>query len=189
MCPSTLVFQYSNIPTLFIALGSNINAEKNLKQAAVMLREVFPGIRFSSVFSTAARDVEDQPDYLNAVGTWNAEGGTSPGNVLKILQGIEKSLGKAPPYRYGPRTIDLDILLYNNSIIPSQEAWLESYKLQATSYKLIVPHPRMEERRFVLEPLCELIDPEVVHPVIGKTFPDLLSMVQEQRCERVECPL
>jgi 7,8-dihydro-6-hydroxymethylpterin-pyrophosphokinase len=94
-------------------------------------------------------------------------------------------LRKHVPFRSGPRTIDLDLLLYDELVLPSLKGWQNSYKLKAISYKLIVPHPRMHLRRFVLEPLCDLIDPQGKHPVLGKTWQELLEKTEEQRCDRI----
>src|SRR3989338_7615819 len=115
---------------IFLGLGSNIDPEMNLQKAAAMLREHFPSIIFSSVYRTAAREVEDQDDFLNAVAACATE--KSPEEVHSILNGIEDSLGKAPPFRFGPRTIDLDLLLHGNQ---SQIANRKS--------ELVIPHPRM----------------------------------------------
>ena len=101
-----------------------------------------------------------------------------------MLQKIEHVLGKATPFPFGPRTIDLDLLLYGNLVISSS-----SYKLQATSYELVIPHPRLHERRFVLEPLCELLDTSESHPVLGKTWGKLLKTTDSQQCDRIKLTL
>ena len=105
---------------------------------------------------------------------------------MQILRGIETKLKKSPPFKFGPRTIDLDLLLYGNKVIPSKGEWLRSYTLPATSYKLIVPHPRMHERRFVLEPLCELLNPQAVHPTLRQSWAKLLESTKDQECMRVQ---
>ena len=109
-----------------------------------MLRQHFQEIRFSHVYRSAARDEEDQDDFLNAVA--QADTKLSPTEVYDVLAHIEQTLHKNPPYPKGPRTIDLDILLYGNT----------KFKIQNSKFNLLIPHPRMHERRFVLEPLCEL---------------------------------
>lgn len=164
---------------IFIGLGSNIDPETNLRKAALMLHEHFPNIRFSSVYRTAAREVETQEDFLNAVALIqiNQKTNKPPQEILSILQSIERALHKSPPYRFGPRTIDLDLLLYADS----QFSMLNS--------QLVVPHPRMHERRFVLEPLCELIDSTLMHPVLKKSWKELLSTVQHQKCLKISVVL
>lgn len=164
------------MPTIFIALGSNIDPDTNLKKAADMLRKNFAAIQFSSVYRTAAREVEDQDDFLNAVAL--VETDKSPEEIHAILQSIEESLGKAPPFRFGPRTIDLDFLLYGNSIQPLTR-----------NPPLVLPHPRMHERRFVLEPLCELIDLQSQHPVLKESWEKLLGKTLEQDCVLTEITL
>ena len=105
---------------------------------------------------------------------------------MQVLREIEAVLKKSPPFKFGPRTIDLDLLLYGDSIIPSKKEWMRNYKLPATSYKLMVPHPRMHERRFVLEPLCELIDPRALHPTRKKPWNVLLESTNDQECVRAQ---
>lgn len=153
----------------FIGLGSNIDSETKIRKAAAMLREHFPALRFSSIYKSSAREVEDQDDFLNAVAACETE--KSPEEIHAILQSIEQSLGKAPPYRFGPRTIDLDLLLYGDL---SQPATINP--------QLVLPHPRMHERRFVLEPLCELIDANTLHPILKQSWKELLEQSLDQEC-------
>jgi 2-amino-4-hydroxy-6-hydroxymethyldihydropteridine diphosphokinase len=123
-------------------------------------------MRFSSLYGSAPREYEEQDWFLNAVGTVETE--DSPKEVSQELRGIEAALKKAPPFKFGPRTIDLDLLLYGEEVVEENG--------------LTVPHPRMHERRFVLEPLCELIDPEKTHPTLGKSWEELLAATEEQEC-------
>jgi 2-amino-4-hydroxy-6-hydroxymethyldihydropteridine diphosphokinase len=155
--------------TILIGMGSNIDAEKNLQSAAEKLRSEWPDIRFSSVYRTAPRERADQADFLNAVALMESK--EAPADILRILSAIEGSLGKSLPYRFGPRTIDLDLLLVDDIVsdIPA----------------LTLPHPRMHERRFVLEPLADLLSPGSRHPRLGKTWSDLLSHLLDQPCERM----
>ncbi len=159
--PATL----QTVPHVFLSLGSNIDAERNLRTAAVLLRKEWLEVHFSSVYRTAAREVSDQPDFLNAIA--HIQTTQNPQEVVPILQSIEKQLGKAPPFRFGPRTIDLDLLLYDNLVLNDE---------------IIIPHPRMQSRRFVLEPLCELIDPHARHPTLKQTWENLLAETLEQEC-------
>ena len=165
---------------VFLALGSNIDAEKNMKKAAVMLRKHWPSVRFSSVYKTAPQGYEDQEDFLNAVATM--ETNESPEKIVTKLHDIEHALGKAPAFKDGPRTIDLDLLLYGNSQLVTRNP--PAGRSLGEGWELVIPHPRMASRRFVLEPLCELIDPHATHPVLKKTWRELLQNVQEQRCEK-----
>ena len=163
-------------------MGSNIDPKENLGTAAAFLRSYWPRVTFSSVYRTAPREVTDQPDFLNAVA--RIETDQSPKEVLSSLKDIEAKLGKAPPYRYGPRTIDLDLLLYDDLIHPNEQKW-QSYKREARSYTLIVPHLEMHKRRFVLEPLCELANPQTVHPLLKESWNALLKRTRDQPCSRI----
>ncbi|MBI2635714.1 2-amino-4-hydroxy-6-hydroxymethyldihydropteridine diphosphokinase [Candidatus Peregrinibacteria bacterium] len=154
--------------SIFIALGSNINPEDGMQAAAIMLRNKYPDIRFSSVYKTKALDAEDQPDFLNAVAAFKSA--ESAATILNGLMEIERALKKNPPFPKGPRTIDLDLLLRGDELI--SVAGLE------------VPHPRMHERRFVLEPLMELLSPAAKHPATGKTWEELLVGVSGQYAQK-----
>ena len=104
-------------------------------------------LRASSIYETAPRDVEDQPWFLNQV--IECETDLFPRQLLARLQTIERAMGRKRRVVKGPREIDIDILLFGDAVVKAPE--------------LEVPHPRMTERRFVLEPLAELV-PEKKHP-------------------------
>jgi len=158
--------------------------ERNIAACKNLLLEHWPEIRFSSVYNSDPREYEKQNQFLNAVATVNTK--ESPEEVVQVLRGAETALKKDPPFKYGPRTIDLDLLLFGNTVLPSRGEWMQSNKLQATYYKLMIPHPRMHERRFVLEPLCELIDPESTHPTLEIAWKDLLDAVKDQICTHAQ---
>lgn len=141
-----------------------------MKKTAVMLREAFPEIRFSSVYQTKAMEVETQEDFLNAVARMETK--DAPEKVLTSLQRIEVSLRKNPPYRFGPRTIDLDLLLYEDRVMTTPE--------------LTIPHPGMQGRRFVLEPLLDFVEGSDVHPVLQKSWKELFRFVQDQQSQKVD---
>ncbi len=138
-----------------------------------MLRKRWPALRFSSVYRTAPVEVEEQPAFLNAVGIFETE--ESPTAIQQELRTIEQSLGKSPPFRFGPRTIDLDLLLYGDVILQGKE--------------LMIPHPKMHERRFVLGPLCELIEPAALHPVLRESWQILLNKTEDQVVSRTRMVL
>lgn len=138
-----------------------------------MLRHEYPSIRFSHVYRTKARDMAEQSDFLNAVAAFEKE--ESPLAIREKLAMIERTLKKHPPFPKGPRTIDLDFLLYGDEIINMQE--------------LIIPHPRMHERRFVLEPLTELLYPQAKHPEIGQTWEELLKKTLNQNAQKTHIQL
>ena len=145
---------------VYIAMGSNMGkrvatlelARKQLAEAGSL---VLTGS--SPYYETEPEGLLDQPHFVNSV--LRVKPDLPPGELLQRLQGIERALGRQRGIRWGPRTIDLDILLYDDIIV--KEETLE------------IPHPRMHERRFVLEPLCD-IAPEVRHPLLRKTARELL---------------
>ena len=124
-----------------IALGANIgNPLENLEIALSLLRESTEVISVSSFYTTAPVGGPAQPDYLNAVCIIESE--LPALDLLSLLQGIEKSLGRERSEHWGPRTIDLDLIQYGGVLSKSTE--------------LELPHPRAHERRFVLEPWLEI---------------------------------
>ncbi len=135
----------------FIALGSNLNEPAvQLRQACSALSSLKDSalIRTSSVYRSPAVGPGNQPDYLNAV--MELESGLAPETMLDALQQQELAQGRTRNIRWGPRTLDLDILLYGN--------------LQVSSPRLTIPHPEMKQRDFVLYPLLELCDANFVLP-------------------------
>ena len=131
------------MPRAFIGLGSNIgNTEETIKEA---LREFdcHPDIKVtavSSLYLTEPVGYENQPWFSNCVA--EVETILNPDRLLDVLQQIENNLGRTRTIRWGPRTLDLDILLYDKLVIESE--------------RLMVPHPRMKERAFVMVPLVEI---------------------------------
>ena len=124
-----------------IALGANIgNREENLDCAVALLRQATDVITVSSYYITAPVGGPEQPDYVNAVCIIESE--LPAMDLLSLLQGIEKSLGRVRNERWGPRSIDLDLIQYDGILSNSPE--------------LELPHPRAHERRFVLEPWFEI---------------------------------
>lgn len=151
-------------------MGSNINAETNLKAAATMLRARWPDVRFSSVYTSPAAERSDQPDFLNAVAFFITE--ETPSDVQIHLHDIEKTLKKNPPFRYGPRTIDLDLLLFGERIIDTPT--------------LTIPHSKMHQRRFVLEPLRDVASGAMVLPLQTVTIDTLLRIMHDQVCVKTK---
>jgi 2-amino-4-hydroxy-6-hydroxymethyldihydropteridine diphosphokinase len=148
-----------NVITAFIGLGSNIgDREYQLNSAIELLKQIekIQVTAVSSYYNTAPVGYEQQPDFLNAVVEIRTS--LSARELLNVCSGIVMELKRERIIHWGPRTIDLDILLYVSDIIYDTD--------------LVIPHPRMHERRFVLEPLNE-IAPFVLHPVFNKNINEI----------------
>lgn len=144
-----------------IALGSNLgDRAANLARATDLMDEVIQISAASSIYETPPWGVIDQPRFLNQV----IKGCTTlaPINLLYELKAIERLMGRRETVRYGPRIIDLDILLYGQRVIQYN--------------RLQVPHPRMLERAFVLVPLAE-VSPGLVIPGSGQAVETLLKQI------------
>jgi 2-amino-4-hydroxy-6-hydroxymethyldihydropteridine diphosphokinase len=135
-----------------VALGANIGSPREQMDLAVaILREATEVIAVSSYFVTKPVGGPEQPDYLNAVCILESD--LPATDLLAVLQGIEKSLGRERTVQWGPRTIDLDLIQYGSLLSAADE--------------LELPHPRAHERRFVLEPWFE-IEPDAILLTHGK---------------------
>lgn len=127
---------------VYLSIGTNIGErEDNLRRAVRLLAEQVKVETVSAVYETAAVGFTDQADFLNI--TVHVKTALSPLAMLDVCQAIENELGRVRTVRWGPRVIDLDILLYNNENMNTE--------------RLILPHPRMYERAFVLIPLFDVV--------------------------------
>ncbi|HEX5227976.1 MAG TPA: 2-amino-4-hydroxy-6-hydroxymethyldihydropteridine diphosphokinase [Bryobacteraceae bacterium] len=160
--------------TAYLGLGSNLgDREANLREAVQRLEAGDVRLtRRSSLYEAAPRDVLDQPAFLNAVIEIETE--LFPMQLLARAQTVERDMGRQRVTPKGPRNIDVDILFYGRVVIATPE--------------LEVPHPRIAERRFVLEPLAE-IAPELRHPVTGKTAREMLATIEPQGVRRLDVSL
>ncbi|MEW6215643.1 MAG: 2-amino-4-hydroxy-6-hydroxymethyldihydropteridine diphosphokinase [Nitrospirota bacterium] len=145
---------------VYIGIGSSLgNRQENCLRAIELLQE--KGItvkKRSSMYETEPWGVKDQPQFINMV--LEIETGLEPEELLRILKDIEKEVGREESFKWGPRTIDLDILLFDDITLNKDD--------------LKIPHPLMHERDFVLRPLCE-IAPDKKHPLLRKTIKELLN--------------
>lgn len=142
--------------TAYLLLGGNLgNREANLKKAIELLNDkIGKVITSSSLYETAAWGKTDQPAFLNQAIALQTN--LSALEVLGLALGIEQELGRVRKDKWGERLIDIDLILFGDQIINIPD-------------KLQVPHPHMQDRKFVMEPLAE-IAPEVIHPVLGETI-------------------
>jgi 2-amino-4-hydroxy-6-hydroxymethyldihydropteridine diphosphokinase len=157
--------------TAYIGLGSNLgDKQANCRTAIALLAKSGRVVRVSSLYCTEPMGYREQDDFVNAV--VEIETGLSPDELLDQCRGIEKELGRVRTIRWGPRTIDVDILLYGTEMIETPE--------------LTIPHPLLHTRRFVLVPLCE-IAPQAFNPKLRKTASDLLlDLPDHQRVVRCD---
>jgi 2-amino-4-hydroxy-6-hydroxymethyldihydropteridine diphosphokinase len=151
--------------TVYLSLGSNVgDRAKNLQNALTALADAGVEVScISSIYETEPVDLREQPWFLNCV--VEAQTNLPPLELLRALRAIETSMGSKKLVPKGPRLIDLDILLYGDEAIDTQE--------------LQVPHPRMHLRRFVLTPLAE-IAPQSRHPVSGLTAAEMLASTADE---------
>jgi 2-amino-4-hydroxy-6-hydroxymethyldihydropteridine diphosphokinase len=158
---------------VFVSVGSNLgdkieNCRKGIHGLLADGSSIL--VKASSFYRTSPVDYEDQDWFVNQVVKIKTD--LDPFALLDRMQGVEKGVGrKTSKVRFGPRVLDLDIVLYDDRVI--QTATLE------------VPHPRMHKRRFVLKPICD-IEPSMIHPVLGKDMRTLLESIQDTEQEIVE---
>lgn len=156
--------------TVYLSLGSNQGKrEEHLQRAIDLLHGARVFVRrCSTVYETEPQDLPHQPWFLNLV----VEAATElfPMQLLAKTGAIERELGRERRVAKGPRTIDIDILLFGRFAVETPQ--------------LVVPHPRMHLRRFVLQPLAEMA-PELRHPLLGQSMRELLQKIDGQAVRRV----
>ena len=146
----------------WVGLGSNLGSPvRNIRRALSWLDRL-PGVRVDAVSTLRWTQPmgPPQPPFLNgAARLWTS---LPPRPLLRALQGLERAAGRRRGERWGPRSLDLDLLLYEDRTLDDQV--------------LTLPHPGLQSRPFVLEPLCDL-DPEIIHPALGRSLADLFASV------------
>lgn len=151
--------------TVYLLLGSNMGDSEQLLSKARKMIEKYIGdvIASSSIYRTAAWGQEKQADFLNQIVL--VESSLFPHKILKEILFIEKEMGRVRTTKYAARVIDVDILFYNNEIIHTEN--------------LTIPHPQIQNRRFVLVPLQE-IAPFYQHPILKKIAAELLTICTDK---------
>ncbi|GAB3906255.1 2-amino-4-hydroxy-6-hydroxymethyldihydropteridine diphosphokinase [Mucilaginibacter boryungensis] len=149
---------------VFLLVGTNLGDRHDYLQRAIgqIGQLIGPIITLSSVYETQAWGKTDQPDYLNQVVI--AQTNLQPHEVLKRILQIELDLGRKREEKWGARTIDIDILFYDEIVLNDPD--------------LIIPHPQLQNRRFTLEPLAE-VAPELIHPVLKQNMLYLKNNLQD----------
>ncbi len=154
----------SELATAYLCLGSNMGErEENLCQALTLLSQEVNLEDISSVYETEPVGYKEQPSFLNLVCRITTK--LRPEELLHLAKEIEAKMGRVPSFPNSPRPIDIDILFYDNKIVKTQN--------------LTIPHPRLQERAFVLIPLAE-IAPDLVHPKLDKGIAELAKNVKGQ---------
>ena len=158
---------HDQISNAYVSLGSNLGDRAGNLLLAVrgMMEAGLEVTRLSAIYETEAVETFAQPAFLNMVAELRGSTLPAPEQVMARLLRIEYALGRTREVSMGPRTIDLDLLLYRD-------------ELRSTQF-LILPHPRFHQRRFVLEPLNQ-IAPRLVHPTLHQTISELLANVADQ---------
>ncbi|MBI5666039.1 MAG: 2-amino-4-hydroxy-6-hydroxymethyldihydropteridine diphosphokinase [Nitrospirae bacterium] len=150
--------------TVYIGIGSNLGSREDNCKAAVrhLIDNGIKVLKLSSMIETEPWGVKDQPKFINMA--VKVETGLGPEELLLLLKQIEAEIGRRQTIHWGPRVIDLDILLYDDLVLKTPE--------------LEIPHPGISERYFVLKPLSD-IAPEIIHPVIKKSIEELLNEISK----------
>jgi 2-amino-4-hydroxy-6-hydroxymethyldihydropteridine diphosphokinase len=158
------------VSQVYIGLGANTgNREANLRAGLGGMTRLARVEAVSALYETEPEGPGEQPPFYNAA--CRIESGLEPASLLRFLQGLEHEIGRRPGGpRWGPRPIDLDILLYEDRVVETDA--------------LTIPHPRLAERAFVLAPLAD-IAAEVRHPTLGKTIGELLAAVTKSGVRRI----
>lgn len=155
--------------SVFFSIGTNLGDRyANLQRALHLLQDEMAITAVSPVYVTEPWGDADQPEYLNICVA--AVSDRDPHELLGTIKSVEQVMGRQPSRQWGPRLIDIDLVLYGHEVIETAD--------------LVVPHPHMSERAFVLAPLADLI-PDFVHPLSGRTIREMLESLDQRSVERL----
>ena len=178
-----------------IALGSNTSLGKALpleiiKKAIIELVKIDINlVSLSRFYETPAYPKESGPNFINSV--VKAEANYSSQEMLKKLHQIEEKFERQRVIRWGARTLDLDLLAVNRQVLPSRKIFQQWFDLPLTEQKkkipseLVLPHPRIQDRAFVLSPLLD-IEPNWIHPTLNKTVLQLYEELPQQAKKNIQ---
>lgn len=188
---------YAKVQNAIVALGGNMASEygnpvQTIRKARDTLYERIGGVvACSELYQTPSFPEGSGPDFCNAV--IRLETTLEPNELLSCLNEIEQEFGRKRIGRWGARTLDLDLIAYGSCILPDEATWahwkelpIEAQKRE-TPTELILPHPRLQDRAFVLVPLCD-VAPDWEHPILEKTATELLDALPESDLAEI-CPV
>ena len=173
---------------IILSLGANLTSAvgaplETLLAAVKSLQEHGAVIRkLSEYYHTPAFPAGNGPDYINAALRCSID--WSPEQTLKVMHEIENDMGRARTQRWGQRTLDIDLIAYDDLVLPTAKThahWRAlplAEQMKQTPTELILPHPRLQERAFVLVPMAD-VDPDWMHPVLGVTVRQMLDALPQ----------
>lgn len=180
----------SRAPHALIALGANLPFEGESPAGTIrraleaLAEEGLSVLGVSKFYATPCFPAGSGPDYVNAAAVLSADQGGDPASVLARLHAVEARFGRVREKRWGMRTLDLDLLALGDSVFPdaaTQDAWRSlplDAQVRSVPEQLILPHPRLQDRAFVLVPLAD-VAPDWVHPRTGQTVSAMLASLPQ----------
>lgn len=185
-CKQSLVAFGANLP-----FDSQDPAETLRAAVAALAEEGLPVLTLSPLYATPCFPVGAGPDYVNAAAVVDCENTADLASVLARLHRVEARFGRKRAQRWGMRTLDIDLLAMGDSVLPdaeTQDRWRnlpQEAQIRSTPDQLILPHPRLQDRAFVLVPLAD-VAPDWVHPRTGQSVRQMLAALPQSDREAVK---